>query len=1252
MQAPSRLTRLLVCILCVAIFSGCGDDDEAPPTNAITPDASEEMGGMDADTPDMGGDDMDPDDPDMDDPDMGDPDELEVVCPTATPPTSSGNLCDVQPGSSDQVLIQAGTILAHDAVYRDGYVLVDRESNAILCTGCECDIQAVDASEVQCANGVVSPSLINTHEHLTFSLSQPQPVEDERFDHRHDWRRGIRGHSSISRSPGSSTARNAVLYVELRNLFAATTSIAGSVSSADARGLLRNLDRADLLEDGLTGVDVDYRTFPLGDTDGRLAANGCSDYSIDNASRLSSGIYMPHVSEGIDKEARNEFVCMSSDDNGGTDLLASNTSIVHGIGLTARDIAQFGARGSKLIWSPRTNVSLYGMTARIPLFKYYGATIALGTDWSTSGSAEMLRELKCADFLNSQYFERALTDRELWMTATANAAVAMGAENQLGSIRAGLLADIAIFDGRANSDYRAVIDAGPADVALVMRGAEPLLGDANVIESLLDDFELCEELEVCGNQRRVCVERDADVTLSAMRADIAPNSYGPIDLDGTFSDAFCDAPPREPSCVPFRPSEFDGMTANDLDGDGIADDEDICPAIFNPVRPIEDGLQADVDSDGLGDECDICPLNEGDQCDMFDANDRDGDGIPNDEDNCPNVPNPDQDDMDNDGIGDLCDPCPNFDNSDADYCPATVYDVRQGNVAIGDKVRIDGAVVNASEGTAFFVQVNPDDADYMGLDDSGLQVFIGNGAVSTPPDERDIVDIVGTVGEFGGGIQLELIESVTVTGQRPELPDFTVVTAQEVGTGGTLADSLQGTLIRLLDVEVTNPNPDAPQDFGEFELDGALRVDDLLYEVSPRPSLGDRFAVIQGVLHFNFSNSKLIPRKESDVSLGPPELVGFEPGEAFIFNGSTGIPVPNLEIVLTNAPASDFDVDLSYPALFSGPAVVTVPAGQTRASIEITAGATNGTDTISATLNGTDFVSADVTIYDDSTARAIAAVEPAMTTMTVNDTLTFEVSIDVPAPSGGLVVNLSDDSGGDISYPATVTIPADELSAEFDVTAGANESTGITLTAEYQGTTETAGVDVVTAPANCLIISEYIEGSGSNNKAIELYNCSGQDLDMANFGVCLMSNQNMLDGSTNQGCTSVTVMNSKTLGFREVHTLCRSTSGSSGDPVDDIRDNCDEQTGTMNFNGDDRLIVFEDANGDGEFDSGDPVVDALGETDVRPPQTTWQDQTLRRCNLEQYDGTSSYSTASYFTSHPNNDASDYGTPPAPDVTCP
>jgi arabinoxylan arabinofuranohydrolase len=76
---------------------------------------------------------------------------------------------------------------------------------------------------------------------------------------------------------------------------------------------------------------------------------------------------------------------------------------------------------------------------------------------------------------------------------------------------------------------------------------------------------------------------------------------------------------------------------DDIDGDGIPNDQDNCPNISNPN-------QADMDNDGIGDACDP---------------DIDGDGIPNDQDNCPNIANPDQSDRDGDGLGDVCDPNPN-----------------------------------------------------------------------------------------------------------------------------------------------------------------------------------------------------------------------------------------------------------------------------------------------------------------------------------------------------------------------------------------------------------------------------------------------------------------------------------------------------------------------------------------------------------------------------------------------------------------
>ena len=79
--------------------------------------------------------------------------------------------------------------------------------------------------------------------------------------------------------------------------------------------------------------------------------------------------------------------------------------------------------------------------------------------------------------------------------------------------------------------------------------------------------------------------------------------------------------------------EVCGFEQEDLDDDGIPNADDNCPNIANTD-------QADLDSDGIGDVCD---------------DDIDGDGIPNADDNCPENFNPDQTDFDGDGIGDECD---------------------------------------------------------------------------------------------------------------------------------------------------------------------------------------------------------------------------------------------------------------------------------------------------------------------------------------------------------------------------------------------------------------------------------------------------------------------------------------------------------------------------------------------------------------------------------------------------------------------
>ncbi|MEZ4462529.1 MAG: amidohydrolase family protein [bacterium] len=1181
------------------------DNDAVISPDAGADDGTGEDAGMDADQPDM---------------DVETPVE---VCADAIAPPAAG-LCDATAGTSG-ILLHVGQVLAPEAIYENGYVLVD-DAGIITCTGCDCASQAgaAAATKISCADAVLSPGLINAHEHITFSTLAPAPASDERYDHRHDWRRGIRGHNRIS-SP-SDTSREALLMVELRNIITGATSMSGSGST---QGLVRNLDRpAD--QEGLTGVNVDYDTFPLGDNGGELLSTGCNYPSIAPQTSLNAGIYQPHVSEGIDPEARNEYLCLSNAMASGVDLIAANTSIVHGVGLNADDIADIAANGAKLIWSPRSNISLYGMTARIPLFRRFGVTIAMGTDWSLSGSATMLRELKCAASLNATQYGGLLSDRELWEMATVNGAIAMGAENQLGSIKVGYIADLALFARVGRNAYSAVIEADTTQTALVLRAGQPMVGDANIIEALVPaaDISKCEALSICQTERRICLERDTGITLAQITAALPQTAYGPF---------FCGTPPGEPTCIPSRPEEFDGVSSvTDQDGDGIPNDADICPAQFNPVRPLDlNSTQADFDNDATGDECDVCPLAEGATCPMYNPDDRDADGVANLLDNCPAVSNPDQADEDGDDIGDACDTCPGFDNSTALYCPTTIYDIRAGTVATGALVQITDALVIAASGTTIFVRVAPGSPTFTSQDNSGLQIFLGNGAVSTPPNLGDVVTLVGSVSEFGGSPQMDKIQTLQVTSSGVALPDPIDVSVADVVTGGPKASTLQGLLVRVQDVTVTSSNPDAPSDFQEFEVDG-LRVDDLLFAVPTRPSVGETFSSITGILHFSFSNTKVCPRSADDLLTGPPSLIAFNPADVFVEAGTTG-GVPPLLVRLSGAALGDTTVSLTYTGEVSGPASVIVPNGQSTATVALTGGVV-GAGTVTASLDGTMFT-ANVTVYDATSVRDVAALTPATQDLVINQTGMMTVSLTVPAGAGGATVNLT--ATGGLVVPATVTVPEGALSASFAVDAPATGGLG-TVTASLTAMVS-ADVNVIEPSADCVIISEVIEGSGSNNKAFEIFNCSGADVDLADFGICLISNA----GTT---CSAASAL-SGTLVAGDVATYCKSKAASTTDPLPGIANNCDTTLPTIaNFNGDDRLLLFRDINGNGTYQAGtDAVVDAFGQTAVRPASEIWKDATYSRCNFTPYDGTTPFLVTDYYSALPNGDTSNFGS--APSETC-
>lgn len=170
------------------------------------------------------------------------------------------------------------------------------------------------------------------------------------------------------------------------------------------------------------------------------------------------------------------------------------------------------------------------------------------------------------------------------------------------------------------------------------------------------------------------------------------------DLDGfpdrplPCSDLNC----KQDNCINIPNSGQDDVNGNgigdmcdfDSDGDGQPNDIDNCPLVHNPD-------QADTDGDEIGDACDNCPAESNtDQIQNICNNDKDKDGILNVDDNCPTKSNTDQKDSDQDGVGDACDNCPNFKNSDQiDIDDDLIGDVCDDNIDF-DKDGIQDSIDN------------------------------------------------------------------------------------------------------------------------------------------------------------------------------------------------------------------------------------------------------------------------------------------------------------------------------------------------------------------------------------------------------------------------------------------------------------------------------------------------------------------------------------------------------------------------------
>jgi 5-methylthioadenosine/S-adenosylhomocysteine deaminase len=379
-----------------------------------------------------------------------------------------------------------------------------------------------EATAVTPLHGTLFPGLIELHNHLAYNalpLWSPVPklYQDRgQWPTHPDYRKLISGPMTVIGEYRDASGRPALLapltrYVECKCLFGGCTTSQGIMLNSNAgvqrffRGLLRNVentDQADL-------SDADAR---IADVDARSARKFLARLGKEHS------CFLLHLSEGVtragqtDSTARRHFLALEVAP--GEWAINNTFTGIHSAGLLPQDFAVLHAHGGSMVWSPLSNLLLYGDTARVDAAREAHVPIGLGSDWAPSGSKNLLGELKVAWLYSHHVLHDLFSPRDLVAMVTRDAAAILKWQAALGTLEPGKHADLCVIDGVDGDPYDALIHARETQIRLVMIEGVARYGVPELMRALHADGE---KVQVGGQARSLFLEdADADPDVDAV----------------------------------------------------------------------------------------------------------------------------------------------------------------------------------------------------------------------------------------------------------------------------------------------------------------------------------------------------------------------------------------------------------------------------------------------------------------------------------------------------------------------------------------------------------------------------------------------------------------------------------------------------------------------------------------------------------------------------------------------------------------
>ena len=129
-------------------------------------------------------------------------------------------------------------------------------------------------------------------------------------------------------------------------------------------------------------------------------------------------------------------------------LMGKDVFYAHGIHFSDQELEILRETGTTIAHCPSSNMRLGSGICRVQEMLEKGINVSLGVDGSASNdSSDMLGEMRAALMLQRvKYGSESLSARDVFRLATVNGAKTLGYEGNLGKIKEGYGADLAIFD--------------------------------------------------------------------------------------------------------------------------------------------------------------------------------------------------------------------------------------------------------------------------------------------------------------------------------------------------------------------------------------------------------------------------------------------------------------------------------------------------------------------------------------------------------------------------------------------------------------------------------------------------------------------------------------------------------------------------------------------------------------------------------------------------------------------------------------